>query len=176
MMSLQTDMDMDADGVSPLDVLEQYFRSHDWAYERDGDEEIVTTVKGSWSDYELRALWREDDRVLQFIAMTGISAAAGKADAETRIGLFETLALINEQLWMGHFELWSSDGAILFRHAVLVDAADDAALTLFQVHTLVDAAVDECERYYPVFQFVLWGGKSPRDAMAAALIETEGEA
>lgn len=176
MTSLQIDMDGDVDIIGPIDMLEQYFRSHDWSYERDGDEEIVTTVKGSWSDYELRALWREDDRVLQFIAMTGISAAAGKADADTRTALFESLSLINEQLWIGHFELWSSDGAILFRHAVLVDGVDDAALSLHQVHTLVDAAIDECERYYPVFQFVLWGGKSPRDALAAALIETEGEA
>jgi len=176
MTSLQIDMDGDADFFAPIDMLEQYFQSHEWAYERDGDEEIVTTVKGSWSEYELRALWREDDRVLQFIAMTGISAAAGKAEADVRAGLFEALALINEQLWIGHFELWSTDGAILFRHAVLVDAADDASLTMAQVHTLVDAAIDECERYYPVFQFVLWGGKSPRDALAAALIETEGEA
>ncbi len=176
MTSLQIDMNEEIELVAPIDMLEEYFRSHQWTYERDGDEEIVTTVKGSWSDYELRALWREDDRVLQFIAMTGISAAAGKADAETRIGLFETLSLINEQLWIGHFELWSSDGAILFRHAVLVDTADEATLSLAQVQTLVDAAIDECERYYPVFQFVLWGGKSPRDALAAALIETEGEA
>jgi hypothetical protein len=27
-----------------------------------------------------------------------------------------------------------------------------------------------------VFQFVLWGGKSPREALAAALTETQGEA
>jgi hypothetical protein len=27
-----------------------------------------------------------------------------------------------------------------------------------------------------VFQFVLWGGKSPMEAMAASLIETHGEA
>ena len=44
------------------------------------------------------------------------------------------------------------------------------------VDALVDAALDECERYYPVFQFVLWGGKSPRDALTAAMVETEGEA
>ena len=28
----------------------------------------------------------------------------------------------------------------------------------------------------PVFQFVLWGGKSPGEAIAAALIDTHGEA
>ena len=28
----------------------------------------------------------------------------------------------------------------------------------------------------PAFQFVIWGGKSPEDAMAAAILETAGEA
>jgi hypothetical protein len=36
--------------------------------------------------------------------------------------------------------------------------------------------MEECERFYPVFQFVLWGGKSPGEAIAAALIDTHGEA
>lgn len=161
---------------APIDMLEHYFSSHNWAFERDGDEEIVTTVKGSWSDYELRALWRDEDRVLQFIALTGITAPGGKSAAPLRANLYETLGLVNEQLWVGHFELWSADGAILFRHAALLDGPEDAALTMSQAHTLVDAAIDECERYYPVFQFVLWGGKSPREALAAALVETEGEA
>ena len=174
MTSLQ--FDIGADASAPIDMLEQYFSSHNWNFEREGDEEIVTTVKGSWSDYELRALWREDDQVLQFICMTGINASAIRGDAETRANLFETLALVNEQLWIGHFEQWSSDGAILFRHAVLLDGADDATLSMPQAHALVDAALDECERYYPVFQFVLWGGKSPRDALTAAMVETEGEA
>jgi hypothetical protein len=161
---------------APIDMLEAYFSSHNWAFERDGDEEIVTTVKGSWSDYELRALWREEDRVLQFIALTGISAPAAKSDADDRARLFEALALVNEQLWIGHFEQWSADGALLFRHAVLLDGPDDGALSVTQAHALVDAAIDECERYYPVFQFVLWGGKTAREALAAAMVETEGEA
>ncbi len=41
---------------------------------------------------------------------------------------------------------------------------------------MIESAIDESERFYPVFQFVLWGGKSPAEAMAASLIETYGEA
>ena len=37
-------------------------------------------------------------------------------------------------------------------------------------------AIEECERFYPVFQFVLWAGKTPQEAISAALIETQGEA
>ena len=65
---------------------------------------------------------------------------------------------------------------MLFRHAALIDGEDRGTLTLQQAETLVEAAIEECERFYPVFQFVLWAGKTPQEAIAAALIETQGEA
>ena len=41
---------------------------------------------------------------------------------------------------------------------------------------MVDIALTECERFFPAFQFVLWGGKSPGDALAAAMLDCVGEA
>jgi len=156
---------------APVDTLEAYFDAHSWSYERLGDDEIVATVPGSWTQYELRGVWREADRVLQFLALPDIRVAADK-----RAAVYETIGLVNEQLWLGHFEIWSSNGMLLFRHAALLDSSAESALTLQQAGTLIEAAIDECERFYPVFQFVLWGGKSPAEAIAAALIETHGEA
>jgi hypothetical protein len=174
--SLLTHTEDQPDASAPIDMLEHYFASHRWAFDRAGDDEIVATVKGSWTDYELRAMWREDERVLQFVGLTGISLP-DKAEGATRAAVYEVLGLVNEQLWLGHFELWSADGTILFRHAMLVDGdGGEPALSLAQVEALVDAAIDECERYYPVFQFVLWGGKKPAEALAAALLDTMGEA
>ena len=155
----------------PIDTLETYFSAHGWSQERVSDDEIVATVPGSWAQYELRGVWREADRVLQFLALPDIRVPADK-----RVAVYETIGLVNEQLWLGHFELWSSNGMLLFRHAALLDGGSDVALTLDQAGTLIEAAIDECERFYPVFQFVLWGGKSPSEAIAAALIETHGEA
>ena len=58
----------------------------------------------------------------------------------------------------------------------MLDGDDDPTMSLDRAELLVETAIDECERFYPVFQSVLWGGKSPREAIAAALIETQGEA
>ena len=41
---------------------------------------------------------------------------------------------------------------------------------------MVDIAITECERFFPAFQFVLWGGKTPQEALAAAMLECVGEA
>ncbi|MEQ1726522.1 MAG: YbjN domain-containing protein [Sphingopyxis sp.] len=162
------DFDSDEDG-EPIEVLARYFDAHGWPNEPVGDDELVTNVQGSWTSYELRTVWRREDGVLQILLFPEI-----KMVEERRAAMFEALSLINEQLWMGHFEHWSASGMILYRHATLLD--DGVHLTLDMAETLVQTAIDECERFYPVFQFILWGGKSPAEAIAAALIETRGEA
>ncbi|UVO49016.1 YbjN domain-containing protein [Sphingomonas sp. SUN019] len=162
--------DHDSEPEAPLDMLENYFAAHGWAHERH-DDEITATVKGSWTEYELRALWRDEDSVLQFLAFPDVKVAEDR-----RAAIYETIGLVNEQLWVGHFELWSSSGILLYRHAALIDGEEEGQMSLSAAELLVETAIDECERFYPVFQFVLWGGKSPKDAIAAAMIETQGEA
>ena len=128
-------------------------------------------ASGSWAQYELRGVWRSEDQVLQFLAFPDI-----KVNVEKRQAIYEALGLINEQLWLGHFEMWSGSGILVFRHATILDTRDSDGLSLEQAEAIVEAAMEECERFYPVFQFVLWGGKSPGEAIAAALIDTHGEA
>ncbi len=84
------------------------------------------------------------------------------------------IALVNEQLWIGHFDLWSSDNVVMFRHSLLL--AGGVAPTQPQCATMMKCAVDACERYFQAFQFVLWAGKNARESLDAALFETEGEA
>jgi hypothetical protein len=109
--------------------------------------------------------------VLQFLAFPDIKVAP-----EKRPAIYEALGLINEQLWLGHFEMWSGSGLIVFRHATILDAREGEGLSFEQAEAIAEAAMEECERFYPVFQFVLWGGKSPVEAISAALIDTHGEA
>ena len=172
-MSLM-EMDQGPGPAAPIDMLEHVFDANGWAFERSGDEEISTSIRGGWATYELRALWREEERVLQIIARTELQVPDLR-----RAAAYETLGLINEQLWMGHFELWSADGSIIFRHATLLDAAEGTGspdLTIGQAEILVDAAVEEFDRFYPVFQLVLFSDRAPAEALAAALLETVGEA
>jgi hypothetical protein len=156
---------------APIEVLEAYFEARGWSCERAADGEIVASAPGSWAQYELRGVWRPDDQVLQFLAFPDIKVAADKRPA-----IYETLGLINEQLWLGHFELWSGSGLIVFRYSALLDNGEGDALSFEQAEAIAEAALEECERFFPVFQFVLWGGKSPGEAISAALIDTAGEA
>lgn len=162
--------DFDGDSGNPLDLIEHVLIERDWSTERPGDDELLTTIPGSWCAYQLRCVWRADEQVLQLVCPLDLKVPEAK-----RGPIYETLGLINEQLWMGHFEMWSEDGSILFRHAVFVDG-ETGGLSVPYAELLLDTAVLECERFYPVFQFVLWAGKKPMEALEAAMLETVGEA
>ena len=97
-----------------------------------------------------------------------------KVPPETRHKLVELLAIANEKLWIGHFGLESDDGVPVFRHSVLLRGSPSASAE--SLEDMVDIAITECERFFPAFQFVLWGGKAPADALQAAMLDCVGEA
>ena len=84
------------------------------------------------------------------------------------------LSLINEQLLIGHFDLWMGEGVIMYRQALLLNGG--AEPTGEQLECLLASAIDACERYYQAFQFVVWTGHGARHALDCALFETEGTA
>ena len=86
----------------------------------------------------------------------------------------EFLALANERLWLGHFDLSSEDDLPMFRHTVPLRGVRHASVE--QVEDLVDAALSECDRFYPAFHYVIWGGKDPAEAVTAACLDPVGEA
>ena len=156
------------DDAAPLSMLGALFRAHGWPCEA-GADELSGEIQGSWAKYQIKCLWRADDNVLQVIALPDIRVSEDK-----RVVAQELLALANEQMWIGHFDLWSNGGTLLYRNATLL--GDDGLLSVSQAQALVEAAVEECDRFYPAFQFVLWGDKRPREALAAAMVDAAGEA
>jgi len=162
-------VEIDRDEAAPVDMLSAFFEARGWTSELVSDEEITVDIKGSWTNYQMRAIWRDEDNVLQLLVLPDV-----RVPEEKRAVLYKALGLINEQLWLGHFDLWSNNGVLLFRHGLMLGS--NGLLGLDQAQLLVDAAIDECDRFYPVFQFVLWGGKSPEEALESALIDTQGEA
>jgi hypothetical protein len=156
------------DDGAPIEVLEQYFEARGWACERTAEGEIVASATGSWAQYELRGVWRPEDQVLQFLAFPDIKVGPDKRNA-----IFEALSLINEQLWLGHFDVWLQEGLIMFRQGLMLNGA---LATTGQCEALLKAALEACERYYQAFQFVVWAGKESRDALTSTMFETEGRA
>jgi hypothetical protein len=154
---------------NPLDVLEQIVVANDWVFERRSDSEMAAEAPGKWCDYGLYFSWSHEISAMHFTCTFDL-----KVPAARRAALYELLALANERLWIGHFGMDSEDGMPLFRHSVLLRGARGASAE--SLEDMMDIAITECERFFPAFQFVLWGGKTPTDALQAAMLECVGEA
>jgi hypothetical protein len=165
----QLHIDEPARTEHPLDVVERLAALRDWIFDRAETDEMSVTVAGTWAEYNVAFSWIEDVEALHVAAAFDL-----KVPERRRVEVMQLLALVNEQLWVGHFDLWRSENVVMFRHALLL--AGGAEPTTGQCEVMLKAATDACERYYQAFQFVIWAGKSPREALDAVLFETQGEA
>ncbi|MFZ5690369.1 MAG: YbjN domain-containing protein [Pseudomonadota bacterium] len=154
---------------NPLDVVERIASVNDWTFERAGDDEINILIKGRWNDYQVSFTWMGEIEALHLACAFDIKVAERR-----RAEVQQLIAQMNEQMWIGHFDLWPNDGLVMFRHALVLAGGVEA--TDEQCKSVLGTAIDTCERYFPAFQFVLWAGKTAREALDAALFETSGEA
>ena len=160
-----------ADGqrINPLDLVERLAAVNDWSFERSGDDEITMLVAGRWSDYQVSFTWMHNIEALHLACAFDMKVPERRRDEVQRL-----IALVNEQLWVGHFDLWTQDGLVMFRHALVL--AGGVEVSGKQCESLLSTALDACERHFAAFQFVVWAGKVAREALDAAMFETSGEA
>ncbi len=154
---------------NPLDILEEMVSANDWVFDRASNEEMLVEVAGRWCNYRLFFFWQDEISAMQFSCQYDMKVPQAKYAA-----VYELLATINERMWLGHFDVDSDEHTPMFRHTTLLRGAQGASVE--QLEDLVDIALTECERFYPAFQFVIWGGKSAPDAVSAAILDTVAEA
>ena len=156
---------------NPVDLAEELAGVNDWMCERHNDDEITMFMSGNYADMQFRVYWRDDYKTLQFACLYDIKVPEGR-----RADIYKTISLINERMWIGHFEYWSDENALLFRHASLANDPLIGVIGEEHLVTMIETALGECERFYPVFQFVMWGGKAPEEAIEAAMLDCAGSA
>ncbi|MGP1397389.1 MAG: YbjN domain-containing protein [Inquilinaceae bacterium] len=154
---------------NPLDTLEEIVAANDWSFERASTDEMLVDVAGRWCSYRMFFFWQDEISALQFSCQYDMRVPPPQWTA-----VCELLALINERMWLGHIDLDSDDMTPTFRQTILLRGAQSASVE--QLQDLMEIALTEVERFYPAFQFVIWGGKTATEAVSAAILDTVAEA
>ena len=153
----------------PLSVVEDIAAHHNWSFERSGDDEITIVSRGDYTDYQISFTWMSEIEALH------LACAFDMKIPQARKGEVQKLiASVNEQLWIGHFDLWTHTGMIMHRQALVLPGGIVASTA--QCENMLAGAIHACERYFPAFQYVVWAGKSAQEALESVLFETVGEA
>ena len=157
------------DDLHPIDIVETLAEHHAWEFDRVTDDQIAMAVEGQWRTYSLTLAWSDHDETLRLICTFEMDPPAEKLPA-----LYDVLNRCNDMVWTGAFTWWAEQKLMVWRYGLVLSGGQMAGPE--QIDRLISAAVMASERFYPAFQFVIWGGKDPAEAMMAALLETEGEA
>lgn len=155
---------------NPIDLVENIFSRKSFEFERRGLNEVAVEVQGKWNNMLLFFAWEENMQCLHMSCLMDIEGTI-----EDRSKIFELLALANEELWVGHFSYWTEQNMPVFKHSILLKD-DEENILMSKISQVVDIAIKECERMYPVFKVVLTKGMSPRQALYPMLMETMGQA
>jgi hypothetical protein len=153
---------------NPLDLLEEIVSANHWIFERSEDDEMVVDIFEFDCPYRLYFLWQAERNAMQFACQ--FNCVVTEKSQRT---INDLLSLINQRLWLGHFDVSEVEHTLLFRHTMLVNGFLGA--TTEQLKDLVQIAMIECQRCYPAFQLVLVNDRSAEEAFILTL-DTVGEA
>ncbi|MGH1452338.1 MAG: YbjN domain-containing protein [Paracoccaceae bacterium] len=155
--------------IHPIDIVEHIAEHHDWDFDRIGDDQIAMAVEGQWRTYSITLAWSGYDETLRLICTFEM-----EPPEETLPILYETLNAVNDQCWAGNFTYWDAQKLMVYRYGLVLSGGQMASPE--QIDTMINAAVRNAERYYPALQLVVWGGRSPAEAMQIAIAEAYGRA
>lgn len=154
---------------NPIDTVESIFATRSYELERRNLNEVVVEVQGKWNNMLLFFAWESNMQCLHLSCLMDI-----ETKIEDRSKIFELLALVNEELWVGHFSYWTEQNIPVFKHSVLLNDCEDIFES--KISQVIDIAIKECERMYPVFKVVLNKGMEPKQALYPMMMTTIGQA
>lgn len=153
---------------NPIDVVENIFSSRSFELERRSINEVVVEVQGKWNNMLLFFAWEANMQCMHLSCLMDI-----ETKIEDRSKIFELLALVNEELWVGHFSYWTEQNIPVFKHSVILNDGEDIESKISQI---IDIAIKECERMYTIFKVVLTKGMDPKQALYPMMMATVGQA
>ncbi|MGJ8617936.1 MAG: YbjN domain-containing protein [Sulfitobacter sp.] len=157
------------DDIHPIDIVEHLAAHHEWDFDRISDEQIAMAVEGQWRTYSITLAWSAYDETLRLICTFEMEPPSEKLPK-----LYELLNAVNDQCWAGAFTYWAEQQMMVYRYGLVLAGGQDA--TAEQIDTMIGAAVMSAERYYPAVQLVVWGDRTPTQALQVAIAEAYGHA
>ncbi|MEX0284495.1 MAG: YbjN domain-containing protein [Paracoccaceae bacterium] len=155
--------------IHPIDIVEHIAAHHDWDFDRLGDDQIAMAVEGQWRTYSITLAWSGYDETLRMVCTFEMEPPEDQLP-----GLYELLNQMNDQCWAGAFTYWAEQKLMVYRYGLVLAGGQVASAE--QIDTMINAAVLSAERYYPAIQLQVWGGRTPTQALEAAIAEAYGRA
>ena len=161
--------DIFEDVSNPLDSVEEILYANDWIFDRMTEDELTVQISGKMGEYKLFFHWQEQYSAMQFCCQYDIDVKRDAMDMAAKM-----MTSINSSLWLGHFDFRPGTEIPCFRHTTLFRGQTQTS-GADHIEDVVDIALAECERYFPVFDILSRGLPANDCDLKLALMTVAGE-
>ena len=152
----------------PINLLEEIIISKNWIFERPIEDEIYIEVPTKYSNLIIQVNWLKNQSRIEIR-----SFFYNKMDFSDNVEIYKLLNLINNRINYGHFII-NENSFPTFKNSIIIK--DYKSLKFDLLKELLNYAILESERFFPILQLVLWGGKKAEEAILFFDFKTEGRA
>ena len=152
----------------PINLLEEITISKNWIFERPIEDEIYIEVPTKYSNLIIQVNWLKNQSRIEIR-----SFFYNKMDFSDNVEIYKLLNLINNRINYGHFII-NENSFPTFKNSIIIK--DYKSIKFDLLKELLNYAILESERFFPILQLVLWGGKKAEEAILFFDFETEGNA
>ena len=161
--------DIRMENRDPIRIVETIAARQRWECTRQGDDQVLLIIPGQWHNYAVTLASLASDDTLRLICSYELNPPRHRLP-----NLYEALNTVNDTCWAGAFNWWAENNLMIYRYALILSGGQEACFE--QINTMITAAVEACERYYPALQLVTWGEQDLQQSMQVAIAEAHGHA
>ncbi len=161
--------EFDCEDLHPIDIVETLAEERSWDFDRIADNQIAMAIDGSWTTYSVTLAWSSREEALRIVAAFEMLPPQRRVSA-----MNAAMALANDRCWSGAFVTWRDQKLMAYRYSL--NLTGGAMASSAQINDMVRTAMAACERFYPAFQLVAFGGEAPEKALGIAMSEAYGRA
>ena len=152
----------------PINLLEEITISKNWIFERPIEDEIYIEVPTKYANLIIQVTWLKKKSRIEIRTFFYI-----KMDFSNNIEIYKLLNLINNRIDYGHFII-DENSYPTFKNSIIIKDHENIKFDLLR--EVLNYAILESERFFPILQLVLWSGKKAEEAILFFDFETEGKA
>ena len=152
----------------PINLIEEIIISKNWVFERPIEDEIFIEVPTKYSNLIIQVTWLNNRGRIEIR-----SFFYNKMDFSNNVEIYKLLNLINNKIDYGHFVI-NENKYPTFKNSIIIKDHNNLKFDLLR--EILNYAILESERFFPMLQLVLWGGRKAEEAILFFDFKTEGRA
>ena len=139
------------------------------SFSRLNNNEIFLSMRGKIKEYNISVILKSDYDMIYFSCDIGLTVPE-----EKYVAITDALVKVNERIWVGHFDLISTEKILVYSLTIpyiSLFSADEEV-----IDSILQLILNECDRFYDYFYMVIENKELSELSVGTLFLESAGEA